>query len=141
MHQHEQNENIWASHAIKFLEMAFRTDRQESLHHADGRGKKATSCGDSIEFFLIIKDGIIETISYAHKGCMNTNACANAVIDLIEGKCVEVAWRLGPKAVSAYLESLPENHFHCAELAIDALNLALSDARDKQKSPWKKLYQ
>ena len=141
MHPHEQHENIRESYSLKFLEMAFRTDRQESVHHADGRGKKATTCGDSIEFFLTIKDDTIETLSYAHEGCMNTNACANAVIDLIEKKHVADAWALSPQAISTYLESLPENHFHCAELAIDALKQALSDARDKQKSPWKKLYQ
>ena len=133
-------EDIWQSHSIKFLEMAFRTDRQESLYKADGRGKRASDCGDSIEFFLIIKADRIETISYALEGCINTNACANAVVELIAGKSVAEAWALTPEQVFRFLESLGEHHFHCAELAIEALNAALADAREKNRSPWKKLY-
>lgn len=136
----DPNESIWQSHSMKFLEMAFRVDRQETLHHADGHGKKTGDCGDTVEFFLIIKDGCIETISYVINGCINTNACANAIVELVEGKTLDDAWQLDPEDVSALLESLPEDHFHCAELAVGALYLALADAREKRRAPWKKLY-
>lgn len=138
---HDTNKTIWQSHSIKFLESAFRSDRQEKIAHADGHGKKTGDCGDTIEFFLMIKDDLIETVSYALNGCLNTNACANAIIDLLEGKSTTNAWDLDPEDVANYLESLPKDHYHCAELATGALYLALADARDKRKSPWKKLYQ
>jgi nitrogen fixation protein NifU and related proteins len=141
MHEPEHNNDIWNTHSLKFLEMAFRADRQERIQNADGHGKKTGTCGDTIEFFLMIKNGRIETLSYALSGCLNTNACANAIIELVEGKNVDAAWALDPEDVSAYLESLPADHFHCAELSIGALYLALADARDKRKSPWKKMYQ
>ncbi len=137
---HNPNEAIWQTHSMRFLESAFRSDRHEKLAHADGRGKKISDCGDSIEFFLMIQDDTIQSVSYAHTGCLNTNACANAVIDLLHGKTLQDAWELNPEDVADYLESLPEDHFHCAELATGALYLALADVRDKQKSPWKKLY-
>ncbi len=137
----DTEKDIWQSHSMKFLEMAFRADRQESLYNADGRGKKASACGDAIEFFLIIKDDRIETISYALNGCINTNACANAVIELADGKRIEDAWAISPEQVAAFLESLGEHHFHCAELAVEALNAALTDAREKRRAPWKKMYQ
>ena len=137
---HDSDESIWQSHSMKFLECAFRSDRQEKLAHADGHGQKTGDCGDTIEFFLMLKDNQIDTISYALSGCLNTNACANAIINLLEGKSTTQAWDLDPEDVATYLESLPEDHFHCAQLAIGALYLALADARDKKKSPWKKLY-
>jgi nitrogen fixation NifU-like protein len=137
---HDSNEAIWQNHSMKFLECAFRSDRQEKLTHADGHGKKIGDCGDTIEFFLMIKNDRIESMSYALNGCLNTNATANAIIDLLEGKSLSEAWELDPEDVASYLESLPEDHFHCAELAIGALYLALADARDKRKSPWKKWY-
>jgi nitrogen fixation NifU-like protein len=137
---HAPNEAIWQTHSMKFLESAFRSDRQEKLTHADGHGKKTGDCGDTIEFFLMISGNRIESLSYALNGCLNTNACANAIIDLLEGKSLTEAWELDPEDVANYLESLPEDHFHCAELAAGALYLALADARDKKKSPWKKLY-
>ncbi len=137
---HDTKENIWQSHSMKFLEMAFRADRQETLHHSDGHGKKTGACGDTIEFFLMINEDRIETISYALNGCINTNACANAIVELIEGKKLNAAWELNPEDVSAFLESLPEDHFHCAELAVGALYLAMADAHEKQRAPWKKMY-
>jgi nitrogen fixation NifU-like protein len=125
---------------MKFLESAFRTDRREKLAYADGHGKQTGECGDTVEFFLLIQDDRLEHISYDINGCINTNACANAIIDLLKGKPLGEAWGLDPENVADYLETLPQDHFHCAELATGALYLALADARDKQKSPWKKLY-
>ena len=137
---HDHNEDIWQTHSMKFLEMAFSTERQEKVLHADGHGKKTGDCGDTVEFFLTLEGDRIEAISYLLNGCINTNACANAIIALIEGKTMDDAWELNPEDVANYLESLPDNHFHCAELAVGALYLALADARDKLKSPWKKVY-
>ena len=136
----DNNESILQSHSMKFLEMAFRVDRQETLPHPDGHGKKTGDCGDTIEFFLMVKDSCIETLSYAINGCIATNACANAIVELIEGKTLDDAWRLNPEDVSAFLESLPEDHFHCAELAVGALYLALADVHEKNRAPWKKMY-
>jgi nitrogen fixation NifU-like protein len=137
---HDTNEDFWQSHSMKFLEMAFRSDRQERLQHADGYGVKTGDCGDTIEFFLMLAGDRIEAVSYAVSGCMFTNACANAVIELVQGKSLDAAWELNPEDISDFLQSLPADHFHCAELAVGTLYLALADAREKQKSPWKKMY-
>jgi nitrogen fixation NifU-like protein len=133
-------ENILKGYTVKFLEAALRTDRQQSIQNADGHGRKTGDCGDTVEFFLKLKEDRIDTISYELNGCINTNACANAVIDLLEGQSLDRAWGLDPGEVADYLESLPPDHFHCAELAVGALYLALADAGEKRRSPWKKLY-
>jgi nitrogen fixation protein NifU and related proteins len=133
-------ETLWQSHSIKFLEAAFRTDRQERLHNADGRGKKTGACGDSIEFFILVKNERLQALAYELNGCVHTNACANALIDLAEKRTLTEAWEITPENVAAALESLPGDHFHCAELAIGAFYLALADARRNQQTPWKKLY-
>jgi nitrogen fixation NifU-like protein len=135
----DSEENARQSHTKKFLEAALRTDRRQFIPHADGHGRKAGDCGDTIEFFLILQDDRIATITYEIDGCINTNACANAVIDLLEGQSMDKAWGLNPEDVADYLESLPPDHFHCAELAVGALYRTLADAREKQKSPWKKM--
>jgi len=136
----DSNKDILQGHTIKFLAAALRTDRQRSMRDADGHGRKTGDCGDTVEFFLAMQEDRIKTISYSINGCINTNACANAVIDLLEGQSLDEAWRLDPEDVADYLESLPADHFHCAELAVGALYLALADVREKQKSPWKKFY-
>jgi nitrogen fixation NifU-like protein len=45
-----------------------------------------------------------------------------------------------PEKIIAYLETIPESHHHCAELAVGALYRALADLRAKQQQPWRKMY-
>ena len=136
----EEGSDFWQSHSLKYLEMAFRTDKQEIIKHPDGYGKKAGDCGDTVEIFLKASDNIIETASYYIKGCMNTAACANAIVLMAENKTIDKAWEITPEAVAEYLESLPKDHFHCAELAVGALYLALSNLLELRRAQWKKAY-
>ena len=137
--QHDPSD-FWQDHALIFLEMAFRTDRRERLDRPDGYAKKTGDCGDSVEFFVTIDGETIHSLSYDINGCLNTNACCNAVVALAEGKSLEAAWEITPEQVAAYLESLPPDHFHCAELVVGTLDLTLADARENRRSPWKKMY-
>lgn len=139
-HTEHTGEDLWQRHSEKFLEMAFRSDRREVLHHPDGKGQKTGNCGDTVAFYLMLLHDRIHHIAYDIEGCIHTNACANGIIELVEGRSIDQAWEIGPEDVSRYLETLPADHFHCAELAVGAFYLALADLRDKQKSPWKKHY-
>ena len=44
-----------------------------------------------------------------------------------EGRALEEAWSITPEEVASYLETLPGESRHCAELAVGALYLALTD--------------
>jgi nitrogen fixation NifU-like protein len=74
-------------------------------------------------------------------GCINTTACCNAIVQLVEGRPVEEAWGITSEDVVAYLETLPADHVHCAELSVGALYLALSNYQELNRASWKKLYQ
>lgn len=140
MDANKEAADFWQDHSLTFLEMAFRTDRRERLEKADGYAKKVGDCGDAVEFFINLDGDTIDSLSYDINGCLNTNACCNAVVSLIEGKSIDAAWETTPEQVAGFLESLPQDHFHCAELAVGTLYLALADAREKRRSPWKKMY-
>ncbi len=86
-----------------------------------------------MEFFLTLRNELISNVSYEIDGCMNTNACANAVAEMVEGKPVEDAWDVTPEKLIVFLETLPPQNYHCAELAVGALYLALSDAVKKSR--------
>ena len=135
-----EGKDFWQSHSLKYLEMAFRTDKQEIIKYPDGYGKKAGDCGDTVEIFLKAKDNIIEMASYYINGCMNTVACANTIVNMVENKTIEQAWDITPEAVAGYLETLPKDHFHCAELAVGALYLALTNLLELRRAQWKKIY-
>jgi len=114
-------------HSLTYIEMALRTDWIERVTNPDGYGKRTGDCGDTVEFFLTRKDNIIKFASFCVQGCMNTTACCNALVRFVKGKSIETAWTISPDQINDFLETLPEDHFHCAELAVGALYLALAD--------------
>lgn len=114
---------------MKFLEMAYKADRRERLENPDGFGTKTGECGDTVAFFLTIEDGLIKAASFQINGCLNTAACANTVGELAEGRTLDEAWAITPEDVVGYLETLPAEHTHCAELAVGAFYLALADSQ------------
>jgi nitrogen fixation protein NifU and related proteins len=125
------NVEFWRKHSIEYLENAFDYQRHEKIENADGYGKNVGSCGDTIEMYLTTRDELVERVSLNIDGCINTNACANAVASMIEGKPAANAWDISPEQVADYLKTLPEENMHCAELAVGALYLALADIQKK----------
>lgn len=119
--------NYWQDHSERFLMMANLWERRTATENPDGIGKKTGDCGDTITIYLVVKDGMVEQLTYELEGCMNTNACVNALAGMIEGKPMECGWNVTPTEVIDFLQTLPEDHHHCAELAVGTLYLALAD--------------
>lgn len=124
--------DFWNRHSLKFLEMAFETHRRERLEKPDGHAKATRECGDTVEFFLLLRDTGTLGVSFEIEGCLYSLACANAAAHLAEGKTVSEARRIDGNTIKAFLETLPEVESHCADLAAEALHLALDDLRAKR---------
>ena len=132
--------NFFQDHSRNYLEMALKTDKQESMDSPDGYGKQTGVCGDTVEIYLKVRRKCVEAVSYQVDGCINTNACCNTVALMAEGKNVEAAWGITPEKIIDFLETLSPDHFHCAELAVGALYLALAKYQELERSPWKRMY-
>ncbi len=132
--------DFWNDHSERYLEMALSSEKRGILEQPDGYGKNTGECGDTVIMYLIVRDNIIRHATFDTNGCMNTNACANTVSYMVEGKKVGLAWKVKPEDVIAYLETLPKENHHCAELAVGALYLALSNYQKTKREPWRKLY-
>ena len=135
-----QKVDFFQEHSRNFLEMALRTDRVERMLSPDGYGKRVGDCGDTVEFYLRVRDDAIQRLSFVVDGCLNTTACCNTVAYLAEGKPVKQVWDISPQEVINFLETLPPDHEHCAELSVGALYLALSNYHELKRASWKKLY-
>jgi nitrogen fixation protein NifU and related proteins len=135
-----EKNDFYRQHSLKYLEMALSHTYSETPAHPDGYGKKTGVCRDTIEMFLVVRNDRLESVTIATDGCLNTHACGNCVAHLTTGKTVEEAWKVSPEAVADYMETLPEDHYHCAELAVGAFYLALADYGQMKKSSWKKGY-
>lgn len=132
--------DFWQDHSKTYLEMACQTERIGCMQNPDGYGKRKGECGDTIEMFINVRDDYIQAVSFMINGCINTVACANTAALLAEGKTVAQAWEISVENIIAYLETLPSQDSHCAELAVGALYMALSDYIRMKKEPWKRIY-
>lgn len=125
--------DFWQEHSDIFLTMAYLWDRRIAMEQPDGYGRKTGDCGDTITMYLEIKNGVIFQVNFELEGCMNTNACCNALAHLAEGKKVEESWYITPNDLILYLETLPGDHHHCAELTVGTFYLALADCGERTK--------
>jgi nitrogen fixation protein NifU and related proteins len=127
-------------HSERFIEMASRTNRLGILQKPDGYGKRVGDCGDTIELYLSVRGGWIAMITFQIQGCLNTNACANTLAHLVEGRSVADSWQLTPENVIDFLETLPPDHSHCAELVVGAFYHALNDYNASLRQSWQNAY-
>jgi len=88
-------------------------------------------CNDTVEFYLKIRDGIIERANFTTDGCGATIATASQVTMLIEGKPLEYAEKLKPEVINEALGGLPEDHKHCALLTTTTLLNAIQKYKRK----------
>ncbi|MCP4651332.1 MAG: iron-sulfur cluster assembly scaffold protein [PVC group bacterium] len=85
-------------------------------------------CGDEIEFYLCIKDGLIEDIKfYTEQGCTATIICAETTARLAHKKTIDEALGISPQLVKNILKELPADHSHCTILAVSTLYRAIAD--------------
>jgi len=84
-------------------------------------------CGDTMSFFLKIKNNIIEKANFLTDGCGASVAAGCQTTLLIVNRSLDDVEKLEPEDVDAALNGLPEDHKHCAELAITTLKRAIDD--------------
>ena len=84
-------------------------------------------CGDDMEFYLDIRNGIIEEVKYFTNGCEDTRACGHAAAERAHGRSVMDALAINPRQIIDQLREMPERGRHCAILAVSALHRAVAD--------------
>ncbi len=131
MNNNKKDFNFWQDHSVNYLEMAFSHIRRETVANPDGYGIKKRECGDTVEMFLTIENDRIKSVAFALNGCIHSNACSNTIAHLAENKTIIEAAALTPEDVINFLETLPENEYHCAVHAVDTLLLALNNYKSK----------
>lgn len=85
-------------------------------------------CGDEMEFYLYIREGLIEDIKfYTENGCDHTKTAGNVVASLADKKEVFAALNINPKQVMDNIPNLAEDGRHCALLATITFYKAIAD--------------
>lgn len=95
--------------------------------HANASAVGVGSCGDKIRVELNVRDGILTEVKHTPQGCVYTAACASAMSVLATGRSLDEGLKLQPEDVVDELGGLPDDHLHCARLAINTLGEAIAD--------------
>jgi len=89
------------------------------------------ACGDILELSLKLSSDRIEEIRFLAKGCVASMACASALTEIVKGKNIGEARRLGREELIKAIGGLPQASSHAADLALDALAAALKQLISK----------
>jgi len=96
------------------------------MNAPDGTAVFKGLCGDEMEFYLVIKDEIIQDVKFFTNGCGATIACGEITARLAKGKSIDSALGISPRKVKDILKELPADHNHCTILAVITLYRAIA---------------
>ncbi len=84
-----------------------------------------SECGDSIQWFLKQNSDNTLKAYYILNGCDVSGIVATQTAKLIDNRPLSYAKSLTAKKILDILGKIPIENYHCAELAINSLNLVL----------------
>lgn len=104
------------------------------IENPDGIGHVGNPvCGDIMELYIKVEDGIIVDAKFKTFGCGAAIATSSMVTELVKGKRVSEALKISNRAVAEALGGLPPIKMHCSVLAEEALKSAIDDYLNKSK--------
>jgi nitrogen fixation NifU-like protein len=127
----ELQDTILEGYSEKFKNEFMKPENIGRIENPDSYVSVTGVCGDTIEIYLIVRDGKINDIKFMTDGCGATVTCASYVTRTAKGKSLENALRIKPEDVDKYFEGLPEEHKHCAKLAVITLTAAIEKYQSK----------
>jgi len=101
---------------------------------AHGHAKRTGPCGDTMEFWLTGDDELVGSVSYTTDGCGISVVCGSVAASLGSASTIQEIKALTPEKVLALLPPIPEESAHCAKLAIDTLQLALENLKERRRA-------
>ncbi len=104
------------------------------LEKFNGHAKVTGPCGDTMEFWLDVKNGKIEKISFITDGCTPSLASGSMATCLAQGKTIAEAKAITQKDILRELGGLPEDGEHCALLAANTLKAACENYEKETKT-------
>ncbi|MBE9514513.1 MAG: Fe-S cluster assembly scaffold protein NifU [Chloroflexi bacterium] len=113
----------------------FRNPRNVGeMENPDGIGRVGNPiCGDVMELYIKIRDGIIVDAKFKTFGCGAAIATSSMVTEMVKGKGIEEALKISNKAVAEALDGLPAAKMHCSSLGEEALKSAIADYKARIK--------
>lgn len=120
----------------KVMEHFLNPKNMGKIENANGVGKVGNViCGDTMYIYVKVKNNVIENIGFETMGCVAAIATSSMITELVKGKTLDEALKIGRNDISNSLETLPPIKEHCSNLAADGLHEAIYDYLTKSKKP------
>ena len=113
------------------IDLAMKPRNLKSMADADGFGRITGPCGDTIEIWLKIRDGVVTEASFLTDGCGTSIAAGSMATELAKGKSIPDVLQISQQDILDALDGLPEEGAHCALLAANTLKAAVEDYNAK----------
>jgi len=105
------------------------------MESPDGVGEVGNAkCGDIMRVSIKVENGIIVDVKFKTFGCGAAIATSSMATELVKGKTIDEALKITNQAVTQALGGLPPLKMHCSVLAEEAIQKAIQDYKDKQKT-------
>lgn len=115
---------VWSPTVI---DHALRPRNLGALRLFNGHARITGPCGDTMEFWLLVRGQRVEHVSFVTDGCGPSHACGSMATCLANGRHIREAAVIVQQAILDALGGLPEAVEHCALLAARALKAACDD--------------
>jgi nitrogen fixation NifU-like protein len=88
-------------------------------------------CGDTMEIFLNVEDGVIKEAKFQAIGCAGAFSSGSVLTEMIIGKTLEEAEKIDETDIMEYLGGIPAQKVHCACLSKRTLRKAINAYKNK----------
>ncbi|MCK9197209.1 MAG: iron-sulfur cluster assembly scaffold protein [Syntrophales bacterium] len=115
------------------MEHAQQPRNKGVLPEFNAEGRVTGPCGETMAFWLNVKDDRIQSASFYTTGCGSSLACGSMATCLAKDKPIEDAAALSQQDILDALGGLPPEAGHCALLAANTMKTACEDYLKNQK--------
>ncbi len=106
----------------------------ENTHSFVSEAFTLHNCGDVMEVYLKVKNGIIQKIRFNTFGCGMAIAASDALCEMAEGKTLEEAEKITSQDIVKHLGGeVPAIKIHCSVLGMETLRKAIKNYKEKKK--------
>ena len=106
-----------------------------ALGDPDGYARVTGPCGDTMEIFLRFDNDRINEAAFETDGCGSSAVCGSFAAEMALGKTPDELLDVTGDRILEKMEGAPEKEQHCAHLAGETLQEALSNYMVKITSP------
>ncbi|MBN2495639.1 MAG: iron-sulfur cluster assembly scaffold protein [Deltaproteobacteria bacterium] len=139
--QAQQEEQLRATYSEPFVENWLQPHNPGPMEDADGHGCVTGPCGDTMQFWIKVRDDRLVQVHFTTDGCGVSLVCGSMCARLAEGLELSEAKQVTQQRILQALGSVPDEEVHCALLASNTLMEAVRDyLRNRPREQWKKLY-